>query len=477
MVKICTIASEWIKDIEDCLGCNEARRLGICYSGGQRRKRCELINDEAPDSSEGLKSILIGEAPTDGSRFFMNRGDPASGGGDGLATIVWTYLRNSGDRQLDGDIANIDERINPSGRAIAKKGLILDAMKRDGCGFLDCCQCITTKKKGSMRRKLLDRCFTNHTLGVLVDLCANHPDAVVVPCYQTCDEILEESGCFYEVPGKGRHRSWKMKCVQWTEKCSSCSFSKVDRIAKILAQRRLEVKVERVRKGDFKEFWLQVYIQHNYRDLGFSEITGPHERGYDFTGVLDGKKVVIEAERKPSWFLNHGHNKDEVDVLIVMADDETPRNLLPKKIMIVDAEDLVKKTHEARKDYAINVAPITQARREAEAKANRDPALYMLGGIVGALSSLHGVLFGDEFYEGTPEDDLMHEAATSVALRYISFYDLCRPLGKMEDVRIPEIEAIWHRVSKYGTEGLTEREWEHLTIWLSHLRNEYVKKI
>jgi hypothetical protein len=211
MTRICIIDPETVNDIEKCPGCNYARNLSISCSGSERRAKCNCINEEAPEVSDGLKTIFIGEAPTDGTRFFMNRKDPASGGGDSLPTRVWEVIQKNGDKQLSEDIAGIDERLDKTSKAIAKKGLILDAMKRNGCAFLDCCQCITTQKKGSKRERLLESCFKTHALGILATLHINHPDAVIVPCYQTCDKILEDCGHFDEVDGKGRYRSWKMK--------------------------------------------------------------------------------------------------------------------------------------------------------------------------------------------------------------------------------------------------------------------------
>jgi len=238
---------------------------------------------------------------------------------------------------------------------------------------------------------------------------------------------------------------------------------------KALARERLEAKIEQVRKGGMKEYWLCIYIKNNYRKLGFSEMSGPYDRGYDFTGVRNGKRVVIEAERAPANFLSHGHNKDEVDALIVMTMDETPKKQLPKTIVMVDPEDLAKKTHEARKAYAIKA----QAEREAKEKYYQDA--FMMEQLAGALRSLYCLSFEEEIYEDTLEDDSMREAASTVALRYIWLYDLCKPVEKEKGRPIPEIVGIWHRVSKYGIDRMSERDWEHLTLWLGLLRDEYIK--
>lgn len=245
---------------------------------------------------------------------------------------------------------------------------------------------------------------------------------------------------------------------------------------KALAQERLKAKIAEVRKGGMKEFWLQIYIKEHYRDLGLglSEISEPHEVGYDFTGVINGKKVVIEAERKPANFLSPsmGHDKSEVDILIVMADDDTPRALLPKTIKVVDAEEFVKKTHDARTAYR----KYAQARDEALQKVFHDPTLFMLGRLEGALRSLYGLVFEEEIHEGTPEDDSMHEAASTVAMWYFQRYELGKSKGKEEGTIIPKIVDIDNRILKHGTDTLSEVDWEHLTMWLGLLRDEYIEK-
>jgi len=242
---------------------------------------------------------------------------------------------------------------------------------------------------------------------------------------------------------------------------------------KALARKRLEAKIAEVRNGGMNEFWLQLYIKEHYRDLGLglSEISDPQKVGYDFTGVIHGKKVVIEAERKPANFLSMGHDKDKVDILIVMTDDETPRALLPKKVKVVDAEELVKKTHDARTAYR----KYAQARDEALQKVFHDPTLFALGQLEGALTSLYGMIFDEEIHEGTLEDDSMHEAASTVARWYFRHYDLGKSKGKEEGMVIPKIAEINNRILKHGTDLLSEADWEHLTMWLGLLRDEYIK--
>lgn len=191
--------------------------------------------------------------------------------------------------------------------------------------------------------------------------------------------------------------------------------------------------------------------------------------------MKDGKKVSIEAERKPYCFVNHKHDKNKVDIMIVMADDDTPRELLPRTIIVVDPVELEERTREARRHYAENVAPITNARREAKQRMYRDPNLFMLGIVRGALRELYCQLSDDEIYEHTEEDVSMEEATLAVALKYLQHYSLCTNAGN--GTVVPEIVSISHRISKHGIEGLSERECDHIALWLSILRDEYAKRV
>ena len=114
--------------------------------------------------------------------------------------------------------------------------------------------------------------------------------------------------------------------------------------------------IARAQKGEFREYWLQLYIKNNYERLGFDSLEGPFETGPDFKGVYKGKKVVIEAETQSRNFIYHRHNPNEVDILIVLNDDNAGevlgmkpvewRKRLPKKIILVDPEDFLRSTHE-----------------------------------------------------------------------------------------------------------------------------------
>ena len=67
----------------------------------------------------------------------------------------------------------------------------------------------------------------------------------------------------------------------------------------------------------------------------------------------------VEAERHAQNFIHHKHNASEVDILIVLNDDMivVPNEIiesLPAIVIKVDAEDFIKETHEARKEYTPN---------------------------------------------------------------------------------------------------------------------------
>lgn len=105
----------------------------------------------------------------------------------------------------------------------------------------------------------------------------------------------------------------------------------------------LEEVIQRAERGEFREYWLQLYIKDNYQKLGFDSIEGPFQTGPDFNGVYKGRRVVVEAETTPKNFVYHKHNPKGVDILIVLNEDYTNvvlgmdptewRKLLPKEII------------------------------------------------------------------------------------------------------------------------------------------------
>ncbi len=187
---------------------------------------------------------------------------------------------------------------------------------------------------------------------------------------------------------------------------------------------KLDEAIKRASKGEFREYWLQLYIKDNYKKLGFDNLEGPFETGYDFKGVFKGEKVIVEAERTLKDFVYHRHNPREVDILIVLNDDCNDmilrmeptewKKLLPKKIIKVDSEDFVKQTHEMRKDYAI------KKQKETEAFISLLPFLR----IKRAFETLWHILVEETPLEGTPEAEAFDEALDFSSIEYIKIHVL-----------------------------------------------------
>jgi len=116
-----------------------------------------------------------------------------------------------------------------------------------------------------------------------------------------------------------------------------------------------EELVNLIKKGHIREYWLLNYVKDNYNKLGFDQLSNILTTGYGFRGVYKGKNVVVEVERAPKYFVQHRHNPKEVDILIVMTDDETDRNKLPKTIIVVDTEDFAKYILNSDKHYVLKV--------------------------------------------------------------------------------------------------------------------------
>lgn len=236
--------------------------------------------------------------------------------------------------------------------------------------------------------------------------------------------------------------------------------------------------IARAQKGEFREYWLQLYIKNNYERLGFDSLEGPFETGPDFKGVYKGKKVVIEAETQSRNFIYHRHNPNEVDILIVLNDDNAGevlgmkpvewRKRLPKKIILVDPEDFLRSTHEMRKDYAIAKS------REREAILKLLPFFR----IKHAFAILWSLLIEETPYEGTPEADVFEQAIDSAAIQYIKVYDL--DLEKLrEGLVFTRIEILANDLikSRRDFDALTSEEKDFLEDWLGILRVEYGSRV
>lgn len=242
----------------------------------------------------------------------------------------------------------------------------------------------------------------------------------------------------------------------------------------------LKKAIKRAEMGGFREYWLQLYIKNNYKRLGFDNLKGPFESGYDFEGVYKGKKVVIEAETQSRNFIYHRHDSNEVDILIVLNDDTTDevlgmpptewRKCLPKKIIVVDPEDFVKSTHEIRKNYAV--------KKQKENKLFLEILPFI--SIKGAFATLWNLLVEETPYEdkGTPETDAFDEALYLTAIEYIKFYNL--DLEKLRKGSVfTRIEVLANDLikSKRGFNDLTSEEKNFLEDWLEVLGAKYASRI
>jgi len=230
----------------------------------------------------------------------------------------------------------------------------------------------------------------------------------------------------------------------------------------------------KAKNGDYPEYWLQQYIKENYKQLGFDSIEGPFDTGYDFKGVYQGREVVIEAERALKSFIQHKHDHNEVDILITMNADykgtvrgKKPtewKKLLPKKIIVVDPEVFIKKTHEMRKTYAIKKEKQTEMQ------------LFMLPfySVSRSLRSLYGIITEQEFYEGTPEDEMLNEAVFNTAVAYFQFHKLdLEFLSKSSIFTKIDILANDLIKSRRTYEQFTEEEKKHIEYWLEFLDLEF----
>lgn len=245
----------------------------------------------------------------------------------------------------------------------------------------------------------------------------------------------------------------------------------------------LDEAINRARKGEFREYWLQLYIKDNYKKLGFDSLEGPFETGYDFKGVYKGKKVVSEAERTLKDFVYHRHDPKEVNILIVLNDDCADvilgmkptewKKCIPQKIIKVDPEDFVKSIHERRKAYAIG------KQKEGELFIGLLPFFR----IKSAFAHLY-----DFFVEETeeqeaervygPEAEAFDRALDFTAIEYIKVYGL--------DIEKLRKEPVFTRIENFANDliklrrefnNFTSEEKEFLENWLEILHMEYSSRI
>lgn len=133
----------------------------------------------------------------------MNRKDRKSRGGRSFAKRVETQLQ-----KIDGQFG---VELLKARDALVKKELILDAMRRNGYTFIDCCQCRIPKEIEGSKMPLLKACFGSHAYPILKALCNKWPSAVVQPCFRTSYRVLRDSGNFRLIGNDGPFGSWRLQ--------------------------------------------------------------------------------------------------------------------------------------------------------------------------------------------------------------------------------------------------------------------------
>lgn len=244
----------------------------------------------------------------------------------------------------------------------------------------------------------------------------------------------------------------------------------------------LEDAIERARRGDFKEYWLQVYVKENYQKLGFESIEGPFDRGYDFRAVFDGERVVVEAETKARNFVYHNHNHHEVDFLIVLNNNQNGvvkkmqseewTKLLPKTIIEVDHEDFIKSTHERRKSIAI------RKRREEEQYGEFVIDNFPFIRMKSSFANIWNDIVDDVPMEGTPEFYLFDEALSVTAVEYLKFYNVDYNQLKSGHF-LTKIDSLAYDLVKFGKkiEDFSEEDKELISTWLEILHYNYIARL
>jgi hypothetical protein len=117
---------------------------------------------------------------------------------------------------------------------------------------------------------------------------------------------------------------------------------------------------ERVREERVKEWWLQQYVIHNHRKLGFSAVEGPFDIGPDFIVTLrNGRQVETEVEVRWENYIQHKHHTNprfaQVGIIIALeAANPSPEisKRLPKKRIRVDKSHFTRWYRTAARAYA-----------------------------------------------------------------------------------------------------------------------------
>ncbi len=217
--------------------------------------------------------------------------------------------------------------------------------------------------------------------------------------------------------------------------------------------------IEKARRGELNEYYLQQFFKDYYEEFDVTDLSGPFDNGCDFMGKALGKDVVIECERRPADFLRHGCKRSEVDVLVFMALDDTPRYLTPKIRIWVDPEEMIYKTYKTRNELAIKTS-------KEDFEYN---ALMIL--VAESLYSLWNECH-ERVIKGTLESHELNEAAKAVSALYLKHYNLEQPGPWSNDADLPEIMSIDNKVLKSGVEQLSEKEQDFLSQWMDLLDDE-----
>ena len=237
-----------------------------------------------------------------------------------------------------------------------------------------------------------------------------------------------------------------------------------------MSESALDRAVKRAEAGQFREYWLQRYVAHRYQKLGFTSLEGPFDTGYDFIGQYEGKRVVVEVETIATHFIYHGHDVDDVDMLVVLHDDsESPREILgesstewreklPQHIEVVDPRDFIPETHRERRDYAL----AKQGERDVM------EATFPLLAIGNALTVLYQFSVSDQPADGTTEARRFANALQLTAMEYAELHQVS---DRGYEPVFTVIEVAANKLLK--SQPLSDGEVSEIERWVGVLDSEY----
>ena len=211
---------------------------------------------------------------------------------------------------------------------------------------------------------------------------------------------------------------------------------------------------------------IYLYLKRKHKELGFEKLTGPFDVGYDFKGTYKGREVTIEVELSPSRFLDHKHDPKEVQVLVVVYPDNTPRRLLPETIIELDPM----KVHRAT--YRTLRAEAARKQSRMEAYLRGPGAVEMLAS---AFRSLHELSTPHKPPE-TPLGPMVLEAASvKAAFEYVQaqkvrFGEWGLPATTLE-------AAVDWLMKGRSASGLSAADRWHVRKWAKRLRELYLHEL